>query len=209
MDALRVATACPAGRLTKEGALYGKPDILQPRVPLIGMREQRGGTLRYRPAEASVFKLLKILIFRASWASQFESLRMNFRRLLHLIRQIDVWLVLPAIVVVIYGELSHDQAVGALTSSIWDKALHFTAYFGLCVMTTVAVRASKPALFWWALGLVLMGGALEIIQGMTGRDGDIFDELANTIGILTGLAVGSAGVAFLKARKLVEHARAE
>ena len=134
---------------------------------------------------------------------------MNFRRLLHLIRQIDVWLVPPAIMFVIYGELSHDQLVGILTSAIWDKALHFTAYFGLCVMTTVAVRARKPAVFWWALGLALMGGALEIIQGMTGRDADIFDELANTVGVLTGLAIGWAGVALLKARKLVEDAPPE
>jgi VanZ family protein len=133
----------------------------------------------------------------------------NLRRLLHLVRQIDAWLLVPAILFVIYGELSHDKLVGILTFGIWDKALHFTAYFGLCVMTTVAVRASKPAVFWWAVGLVAMGGALEIIQGMTGRDADVFDELANTLGVLTGLAIGWAGVAFLKARKLVEDAPPE
>lgn len=134
---------------------------------------------------------------------------MNLRRLLHLVRQIDVWLVPPAIVFVIYGELSHDHLVALLTFGIWDKALHFTAYFGLCLMTTIAVRAVKPAVFWWAIGLVAMGGALEIVQGMTGRDADIFDELANTLGVLTGMAVGWAGVAYLKARKLVEDAPAE
>ena len=134
---------------------------------------------------------------------------MNVRKLLHWVRQIDAWLVLPAILFVIYGELSHDHLVAILTFGIWDKALHFTAYFGLCLMTTVAVRASKPAVFWWAVGLVAMGGALEIIQGMTGRDADIFDELANTIGVATGLGIGWGGVMFLKARKLVDDAGAE
>jgi hypothetical protein len=44
---------------------------------------------------------------------------------------------------------------------------------------------------------------------MTGRDADIFDELANTLGVLGGLGVGLLGVAFLKARKLVEPVAAE
>jgi hypothetical protein len=133
----------------------------------------------------------------------------NFRKVLHLIRQIDAWLVPPAILFVIYGELTHTNLVGILEFSVWDKALHFTAYFGLCLMTTVAVRANKRSAMWWAVGLVLMGGALEIIQGMTGRDADIFDELANTLGVLAGLGTGWTGIALLKARKLVEDRREE
>jgi VanZ family protein len=123
-------------------------------------------------------------------------------------RLIDAWLILPAILVVVYGELTHDRLVDVVTFGIWDKALHFTAYFGLCLMTTIATRANRRAL-WWALGLVLMGGMLEILQGMTGRDADIFDELANTIGVTTGLALGWAGIGLLKARKLVEEGRPE
>jgi VanZ family protein len=49
-----------------------------------------------------------------------------------------------------------------------------------------------------------LGGALEIIQGFTGRDADIFDELANTLGVVSGLGIGWAGVAYLKARTLVD-----
>ncbi len=134
---------------------------------------------------------------------------MNFRQLLHLIRQVDAWLILPAILFVIYGELTHDKLAEVLTFGIWDKALHFTAYFGLCVMTTVAVRASERRALSWAFGLVVMGGALEIIQGLTGRDADVFDELANTLGVVVGFGVGWAGVALLKARKLVEAAHQE
>lgn len=127
---------------------------------------------------------------------------MTLRRSLHLARKIDSWLVAPALLLVVYGELTHDRYVGALETHFWDKSLHFTAYFGLCVMTTVAVRANRGAV-WWALGLVLLGGGLEIVQGFTGRDADIFDELANALGVVSGLAVGWAGITYLKARKLV------
>jgi hypothetical protein len=130
----------------------------------------------------------------------------SLKQLLHRFRRLDTWLIAPALAVVIYGELGHAQIIGLLELDIWDKALHFTAYFVLCLMTTIAVRADRRAL-WWALGLVLLGGALEIVQGMTGRDADIYDELANSLGVLTGLCIAGAGIAFLKARKLVEDGR--
>jgi VanZ family protein len=127
---------------------------------------------------------------------------MRLRNLLHQIRRIDSWLIAPALLIVIFGELTQLSAVGAIESYFWDKMLHFSAYFGLSLMTTIAVRANRNAL-WWALGLVLLGGSLEIIQGFTGRDADIFDELANTLGVLAGLGFGWLGISFLKARNLV------
>ena len=129
---------------------------------------------------------------------------MNWRKLLHQFRRLDAWLVPPALLVVAYGELSHSPLLATLEFDIWDKALHFTAYFGLALMTTIAVRADRRAL-WWALGLVVMGGALEIVQGLTGRDADIFDELANSLGVLAGLGLGWAGIAVLRARGLIER----
>lgn len=135
-------------------------------------------------------------------------MRVTLRKILHVGRRIDVWLLPPAIVFVAYGELSQSRLVELLTFNIWDKVLHFTAYLGLCVMTTVAVRANRRAV-WWALGLVLMGGTLELIQGLTGRDADIFDEFANTLGVLVGLGIGWCGVAFLRTRNLVDDGAAE
>ena len=104
---------------------------------------------------------------------------------------------------VCWGELGHARLIADLEFNIWDKALHFTAYFGLALMATVAVRADRRAL-WWALGLVALGGALEIVQGFTGRDCDIWDEVANSIGVAAGTVVAWAGVTLLKARRLVE-----
>ncbi len=133
---------------------------------------------------------------------------MNQRRFLHRLRRLDAWLVPPALLLVVYGELAHSKLIARLEFDIWDKALHATAYFGLCLMTTIAVRADRRAR-WWALGLVVMGGVLEILQGMTGRDADIWDEAANTLGVLGGLAVAWGSIAFLKARKLVEDEPAD
>jgi len=129
---------------------------------------------------------------------------MNFRKLLHWLRQAIAWLFWPALAVVVWGELSHH----APSVNIWDKYLHFTAYFGLALMATIAMRANRRAL-WWALALIVLGGVLEIIQGYTGRDADLFDEIANTLGVIAGVGLGWAGVAFLKARKLVEDEGAD
>lgn len=134
---------------------------------------------------------------------------MSLRQILHWFRQIDAWLVVPAIAAVIWGELAHSALIATLEFDIWDKALHFTAYFGLALMATIAVRAKPQRFVWWALGLIVLGGALEIVQGMTGRDADIWDETANTLGVLAGTAVAWAGIAFLRARKLVEDKDAD
>lgn len=130
---------------------------------------------------------------------------MPVRKVLHLARQLDAWLVAPALLVVIYGELAHSTLVDVLENNFWDKALHFTAYFGLCFMTAIAARTYRGAL-WYALGLVALGGVLEIIQGLTGRDCDVFDELANTIGVSAGFAAAWLASAILRAGKLVGEA---
>jgi len=98
-----------------------------------------------------------------------------------------LYLFWPAVAVVVWGELTPQPP--NLEAAVWDKLLHFTAYFGLAGLATVALNARRPAL-WAVLGLAILGGALEIVQGMTGRDPDIYDELANLLGALTGGAVG-------------------
>ena len=125
---------------------------------------------------------------------------MSFKRLLHVLRVVVAWLILPALAVVIWGEL---KPADQFEIHVWDKLLHFTAYFGLSLMATIATRANWRAVSC-ALMLIILGGTLEIVQGMVGRDCDIWDEVANTIGVVTGLAAGWAGIAFLRARKLVE-----
>ena len=94
-----------------------------------------------------------------------------------------LYLFWPAIVLVAWGELTPNPP--SLEAEFWDKALHFIAYFGLAGLATVALDARKAAI-WAVMGLVVLGGALEILQGFTGRDPSIYDEAANTLGAVLG-----------------------
>jgi VanZ family protein len=96
---------------------------------------------------------------------------------------LSLYLFWPAILLVAWGELT-PQPPG-LEQVIWDKALHFTAYFGLAGLATMALDARKQAL-WAVLSLAILGGVLEILQGFTGRDASFYDEAANILGAVTG-----------------------
>jgi VanZ family protein len=95
------------------------------------------------------------------------------------------WLFWPALIVVIWGELTpHPPTIHAS-----DKFLHFLAYFGLAGLASTALRYRR-AVILAALGLIALGGALEILQLFTGRDAEWLDEAANTVGVLTGTCTG-------------------
>ena len=70
-----------------------------------------------------------------------------------------------------------------------DKVEHFLAYF-LLGGSAVQVFQRGRALLWVAAGLVLMGVGIEIAQGALTetRMADPADALANTIGVVVGLA---------------------
>jgi VanZ family protein len=110
-------------------------------------------------------------------------------RLVRFFHILSLWLFWPGMALVTWGELTpHPPDLGGIW--LWDKAQHFTAYFGLGSMATLALGL-RPKLAWAISGLVLFGGVLEILQGITGRDPDIFDFLANAIGVLAGLAIAT------------------
>lgn len=71
-----------------------------------------------------------------------------------------------------------------------DKLEHFLAY---CLLSFAAVQlfATRSALLRAGLGLVALGIALEIAQGVftSTRQMDAQDALANTLGVLGGLAM--------------------
>ena len=52
-------------------------------------------------------------------------------------------------------------------------------------MGVTAFRARRPALLV-VLGLMVLGGVLEIIQDFVGRQTSFADQLANTLGVLAG-----------------------
>ncbi len=103
-----------------------------------------------------------------------------------------LYLFWPAVALIAWGELTPHPP--SFTEHIWDKALHFTAYFGLASMATVVLGVKRRTL-WAVLGIVALGGALEILQGYTGRDPDLHDAIANTLGAISGTSVA---IGFLK-----------
>jgi VanZ family protein len=105
------------------------------------------------------------------------------RSWLHAARIAAAILFYPALGLVIWGELT--PAPPSALENIYDKILHFIAYFGLAWLAGVAVTSPAMAVRAF-LALVLLGGLLEIAQGFTGRDMSVYDELANTIGVLVG-----------------------
>ncbi len=114
---------------------------------------------------------------------------MSLSKFTTLARRIIAVLFWPALALVVWGELtSHGPS---LETHVWDKLLHFTAYFGLALIATLAVRADRR-IWWILLALIVLGGVLEIVQGMVGRDADFHDEIANSIGALTGALLGWA-----------------
>lgn len=70
-----------------------------------------------------------------------------------------------------------------------DKVEHFLAYF-LLAGSAVQLFQRGRALTWVGAALVLMGVAIEIAQGALTqtRMADPADALANTIGVLAGVA---------------------
>lgn len=88
--------------------------------------------------------------------------------------------------VVLYGVFKPSGGKAVLP---WDKAEHFVAFFGLMLLVLVAF----PRTASWRLGAILSaeGAAIEIIQGLplVGRDADVWDWVADTIGILAVIAV--------------------
>jgi hypothetical protein len=51
------------------------------------------------------------------------------------------------------------------------RRMHFTAYFGLALLATLA-WGRRRGLIWILLGLITMGAVMEVLQGLVGRDTD-------------------------------------
>jgi hypothetical protein len=71
---------------------------------------------------------------------------------------------------------------------IWDKALHFSAFYVLTALGAAAF--ARRALWTLAIGLVALGGAIELLQAtpMINRDAEWGDLVADAIGVAAVLA---------------------
>ena len=120
------------------------------------------------------------------------------------IKRAAFWCFWPALAVVAWGELrSNPQDFPELIA--WDKAQHFTAYFGLAFLATLGWGRVIRARFILA-GVLAAGGALEVLQGQIGRDAEWADMGANTLGAVMGLGLGFL---LLQAARLVDARRGD
>ncbi|MFJ6025642.1 VanZ family protein [Brevundimonas sp. NPDC092305] len=70
-------------------------------------------------------------------------------------------------------------------TNIWDKAAHFVA-FGLFLWSFGVLFRRLPRL-WAAILVIALGAAVEIVQGMVGRDASWGDLLADALGVAVAL----------------------
>jgi len=70
-----------------------------------------------------------------------------------------------------------------------DKLGHFAAY-GLLTFVFCLIYDQRATRLAYAAGFILMGVALEFLQGMTGyRTFELLDMLADAAGVLAGMLV--------------------
>jgi len=88
--------------------------------------------------------------------------------------------------------------VGSLLPSLappgdygFDKLLHAAGYAILALLPHAAFEKRTAALVC-ALAMIPLGCAIEVAQGFVpGRDGDVWDALADSCGVLAGVALGA------------------
>lgn len=61
----------------------------------------------------------------------------------------------------------------------------------------------RPRLAGAIAGVILLSGALEILQAFAGRDAEILDFVANSLGALTGTLVAATILLLFRDRALV------
>jgi VanZ family protein len=128
-------------------------------------------------------------------------------RFVKLLRLLSVWLFWPGVVVVVWGELTpHPPHLEGIFG--WDKVDHFTAYFGLAAMATM-VTGLRPRMIWLVGGLILFSGALELAQALTGRDAEIVDFVANSLGALSGALTAVTILLLFRDRALVARSASD
>ena len=95
------------------------------------------------------------------------------------------WFVLAYILLLLLGVLSL-MPVADIGGS--DKIAHFLAYAGLSAWFSLIVQR-RESLWRILFGLVSYGLLLEWLQSFTSyRSGDLADAVANSLGVITGLA---------------------
>jgi VanZ family protein len=108
--------------------------------------------------------------------------------ILHAIRRICFWLLWPALVFVIWSELTSRPP--AFLNLYGNHMQHFIAYSILALLATLGLRLSLKLLVTIPCILIL-GGLLEYLQNWTVRDPDLMNVVSKMFGVVVGLCLGA------------------
>jgi len=108
--------------------------------------------------------------------------------ILNPIRRTAFWLFWPAIVFVIWRELTPTPP--PILSQYGDPAGHFVCYFALALLATLGFRLSLKLILAIPCILIL-GGFLEYLQYWTVRFPDMLNVVAKMFGVVVGLCLGA------------------
>lgn len=103
-------------------------------------------------------------------------------------RPVRVALFAAACLAVLWLSLSRTSVVVVPGVTLWDKAEHAGAYLTLAILGAWALGGARWSL---AVGLFAFGVGVEFAQATMGlgRDGDVLDAAANSLGIALGLGL--------------------
>ena len=90
------------------------------------------------------------------------------------------------------------------TFSTMDKAVHLVAYAGLAVLLAIHLYRKMPAKNWQGylfVGLSLFGALDEYTQRFVGRIPDVFDWIADVLGVGVGLCAFLVAESWLRNRQ--------
>lgn len=66
-----------------------------------------------------------------------------------------------------------------------DKEAHFFSFYILTIISLAVLQKIRKLDI--AIGIIMFAVLSEVLQGLTGRDADLFDLLADSIGIVTAV----------------------
>lgn len=102
---------------------------------------------------------------------------------MRLLVRIFAAVIVVALLVLMLGPFGSAQA----GTGIWDKAAHAIAF--LIIPICLAIDLPLRRLSALAILSLAIGGAVELIQGRTGRDASWGDFLADGVGVAAAVAV--------------------
>jgi VanZ family protein len=112
-----------------------------------------------------------------------------FTRCIHAPKQ---WRVIFVVLVVAVGYLALTPQPPQKLDTGWDKLNHVLAFAALACAVSLGWPLSKQRRLWLLVGLILLGGLIEVLQlYVPGRFSEWQDLLADTIGVTLGAAIAS------------------